>query len=70
MQQPILSPEEFISEVEQALPKCTPTEANRLVEYAKVWAIDRYNGEVPFGLVRRQERLEAQCRTLTMRSAG
>lgn len=70
MQHTILSPEEFTREVEEALSECSTTEAVRLVEHAKAWAIDRYEGDIPLELARRHNLLEARCHTLTMRADG
>lgn len=65
-----LSPEDFVRDIEQALPNCSPKEGARLVEHANAWATDRYDGEIPEPLLNRLKRLEAQCRTLTMHAAG
>ena len=66
----VLSPEEFAQELAHALPQYTPTEQARLVEHLQVWALDRYDGDIPATLQARLQRLEGLCRISTRRAAG
>jgi hypothetical protein len=59
-QQKAISPEEFLGQVEGALPKVIPKERNRLLEHARAWAISFYEGEMPVAMEHRLESLEAQ----------
>jgi hypothetical protein len=57
---PPLTPEEFIQEVEQALPSSTPEEQYCLLNHARAWALVSYSGKVPVELVEQIHGLEVQ----------
>jgi hypothetical protein len=56
----ILTPEQFVNEVESALPQSISTERKRLLEQARAWAVVSYDGEMPEALAQRIQSLEAQ----------
>ena len=55
-----VTPEDFIQQIEGALPKSTQKERNRLLEHARAWAVSFYEGKVPAALEYRLESLEAR----------
>lgn len=59
-QSKMLSPEEFVQQIDQALPQSTPTERQRLLKHAEAWATVSYNGEVPAELSAHLRTLGAQ----------
>jgi hypothetical protein len=59
-QQPSITPEEFIGQVELVLSKSTQTERNRLLEHARAWAVSFYTGDVPTEMQHCLESLEAR----------
>jgi hypothetical protein len=52
------TPQQFVEEVEGALPLSTPQEQKRLLEHAKAWAIVWHNGNVPEALNQQLKTLE------------
>jgi hypothetical protein len=55
-----ITPEQFIADVERALPKSTQKERDRLLQHARAWAVSFYEGEVPTAMQHRMESLEAR----------
>ena len=55
-----VTPEEFLQQIEGALPKSTQKERDRLLEHARAWAVASYEGEIPTGFEYRLESLEAR----------
>jgi hypothetical protein len=53
-----LTPEHFVDEVAAVLPESSSTEAHRLIEHARAWAIVYYSGDVPAALEARIDSLE------------
>jgi hypothetical protein len=45
-----LTPEEFVQEIDAALPRLSNTEAARLLEHARAWAIVCYPEQIPEAL--------------------
>jgi hypothetical protein len=60
MNNEILTPEQFVDELEDALPGASPEEAKRLIEHARAWAIVYYEAEVPRELQARINSLEEE----------
>jgi hypothetical protein len=56
----VLTPEQCVDELAAVLPRSTPTEAQRLIEHVRAWAIVYYEGDVPLTLVAQINELEEQ----------
>jgi hypothetical protein len=60
MNNEILTPEQFVEDLEDVLPGSSPEEAKRLIEHARAWAIVYYEAEVPRALQARIHSLEEE----------
>lgn len=56
----VLTPEQFVDELEDVLPRSSSEEAKRLIEHARAWAIVYYEAEVPRELQARINSLEEE----------
>jgi hypothetical protein len=54
----VLTAEQFVMEVERALPLSIPSERKRLLEHARAWAVISHQGDVPEGLNQQLKTLE------------
>ncbi|HEX4772242.1 MAG TPA: hypothetical protein VH351_15505 [Bryobacteraceae bacterium] len=55
-----LTPEQFVTEIKEALPYLTEADCTRAVEHCRAWAAVFYDGKVPAGLLSELDELEAQ----------
>ena len=55
-----LTPEQFVTEIKEALPYLTDADCIRALEHCRAWATVFYDGRVPAELLSELDELEAQ----------